>query len=161
MNNLPTTSPAEVLAISPEALEVANCYLQTPNILETASALGVSVDTVTQILGQREVKTYIDQVFYNLGFNNRFKIRSAMDAIISKKFAEMDEADMGSSKDITELLALSHKMTMEHMAAELALEKVRSGNMKTQMNTNIQINEGGSKYSSLIERLIAGNTIVQ
>ena len=157
--NLPTTTAAETVDISPEALEVANCYLQTPNIAQVAESLDVSTELVTQILGKREVKAYVDHVFMNLGFNNKFKIGAAMDAIIERKFRDLDEADVGSNKDITELLALKHKMTLEHMAHELALEKLRYPNIKTQ-TTNVQINDnaGGSNYSSLLSRLIASET---
>ena len=83
----------------------------------------------------------------------RFGLREAMDAIISKKFQEMDEADIGSAKDIAELLALSHKMTMEHIAAMTALEKIKEANIRSQVN--VQINEGGgTNYSNLLERII-------
>jgi len=154
MTNLPTHSPAEVLEISPEGLEVANCYLQDPDIKKVAEALEITPELVTQILARREVKSYIDQVFYNTGFNNRFKIRNAMDAIIAKKFQDMDESETGSTKDISELLALSHKMTMENLDREIKLETLRASNVRTQ--TNIQINEGagGSKYTELIQRLM-------
>lgn len=160
MNNLPTTTPGETVNISPEALEVANCYLQTPDISKVAVNLGCSIETVTHILARKEVKSYVDNIFFNLGFNNRFKLRSAMDALISKKFKDMDEADIGSSKDILELMALSHKMTMEHLDREIKLETLKNANtLKTQ--TNIQINEsvGGSKYAYLMEKLISGNVI--
>jgi len=151
----PTQTPAEVLDISPEALEVANCYLQTQNLEETADALDIPKEMVTQILAKKEVKAYIDHVFMNLGFNNRFRMREAMDAIIKKKFQELEESETGSSKDIAELLALSHKMTMDEMSRQIELEKLRQSNIKTQ--TNIQINDGGgSKYDALIERLISG-----
>lgn len=154
MNNLPTHTAAEVLEISPEGLEVANCYLQEPDIHKVSASLEITPELVTQILARREVKAYIDQVFYNTGFNNRFKIRNAMDAIIAKKFKDMDESETGSTKDISELLALSHKMTMENLDREIKLETLRSNNVKTQ--TNIQINDaaGGSKYTALIERLM-------
>lgn len=81
-------------------------------------------------------------------------MRAAMDAILSKKFQDMEEADVGSSKDILEIMALSHKMSMEYLAAQMALEKVQ-GNVKNQVN--VQINENGSdgtKYGSLIQKLI-------
>lgn len=157
MNTLPVTTPAEALNISPEGLEIANCYLQTPDISEVANQLDITTALVTEILSRREVKAYIDQVFYNTGFNNRFKLRSLMDTIIKKKLQDMDEAEVGSTKDISELLALSHKMTMEHMDREIKLESLRAANIKTQ--TNIQINEstGGTKYSQLIEKLIAND----
>ena len=159
-SNLPTNTPSEVVNISPEALEVANTYLQDPDINKVAQLLEISVELVTQILAKREVKAYVDQVFYNLGFNNRFKLRSAMDALISKKFKEMDEADIGSSKDILELLSLSHKMSMEHMDKEIKLEALRASNVKNQ--TNIQINEGigGSKYSNLMEKLMQTGAVI-
>lgn len=156
MNNLATSTPAEVLAISPEALEVANSYLQSQNIQDVASDLEIPSELVVQILGKREVKAYIDGVFMNLGFNNRFKMRRAMDAIIQKKFQELEESETGSSKDIADLLALSHKMTMDELSRQIELEKLRQSNIKSQVN--VQINDGGTKYESLIQRLISGST---
>jgi hypothetical protein len=162
MANLPTTTPAETLEISPEALEVANYYLQCQDIAEVSSSLDISTELVTQLLERKEVKAYIDHVFFNIGFNNRFKMRAAMDAIIKKKFQELEESEMGSTKDIADLLALSHKMTMEEMGKQLELEKARAaGALKSQVN--VQINEGfsdGSKYGKLIQQLINGTVDV-
>lgn len=155
---LPAQHPAEVLALDPEGLEVANCYLQTQSLTKTAEELGVSTELVASQLNRREVKTYIDGVFRDMGFNNRFKMRRAMDTLISKKFQELDEAGVGSSKDIADLLALSHKMTMEQLDREIQLEKVRGSNIKSQVN--VQINEGGgggSNYGSLLEKLMKSN----
>lgn len=156
LQTLPTNTPAEALAISPEALEVANCYLQNQDVRKTAEDLGIPTETVTQILARREVRAYVDNVFMDLGFNNRFKMRKAMDALISRKFQELDDAGIGSTKDISELLALSHKMSMEQLDKEIQLKKLdaEKGGPKTQ--TNIQINESGNNYGSLIERLITG-----
>ena len=150
--NLPTVHPAEVLEISPEALEVANCYLQTQSAQAVAAALEIPESSVASILARREVKAYVDQVFFDTGFNNRFKMRKAMDAIISKKFQELDEAGVGSGKDILEILALSHKMTMEIMDRQLQLEKLRDTGVRTQ--TNIQINDSSSNYANLISKLV-------
>jgi len=152
--NLPTAHPAEVIEISPEALEVANCYLQNQSIEEVSNALGVSTDLVAQILARREVKSYINQVFFEVGFNNRFRLREVMDILIKKKLQEMDEADIGSSKDILEILALSHKMTMDALDKEIQLEKIRGGNAP-RSQVNVQINDGGgTNYGNLIERLV-------
>ena len=155
LQTLPTNTPAEVIAISPEALEVANCYLQHQNVAKVADDLSIPVELVTMYLARREVRSYIDSVFMDLGFNNRFKIRRAMDALIAKKFQELDEAGVGSNKDISELLALSHKMSMEQMDKEIQLKKLdaeKGSGPKSQVN--VQINENGSNYGSLIERLI-------
>jgi hypothetical protein len=155
MNTLPTTTPAEVLNISPEALEVANLYLQTQNLEEVANTLDMPKEIITQILARKEVKAYIDNVFFDLGFNNRFKMRSAMDAIIKKKFQDLEESETGSTLDIAELLALSHKMTMNELTKLIEYEKLQQSGVRSQVN--VQINDGGSKYDNLIEKLISGS----
>lgn len=154
---LPAQHPAEVLALDPEGLEVANLYLELGSVAKVSEALGIGVELVVQQLKRTEVKTYIDGVFRDMGFNNRFKMRKAMDALISKKFQELDEAGVGSSKDIADLLALSHKMTMEELDREIALEKVRGANIKSQVNVQINDGGGGSNYGTLLERLMKSN----
>lgn len=152
--------PAETIRIAPEALEVANCYLQTQDAKKVAHELDLAPDLVTEILSRREVRAYVDSVFMDTGFNNRFQMRAAMDALIQKKFQEMHEADVGSTKDISELLALSHKMSMDLLDREIQLEKLRT-TTAPQKQVNVQINEGldGSKYSHLISRLISGEGV--
>lgn len=152
--NLPSHTPAEVLDISPESLEIANCYLQNQDAAHVSELLQIPQTLVTQTLQRKDVKAYIDQVFFDVGFNNRFKMRAAMDALIKKKFQDLEEADVGSSKDIIEILALSHKMTMEQMARQIELEKLQSANIKSQVN--VQINEAGdgTKYGRLIQQLV-------
>lgn len=148
--------PAEVVTIAPEALEVANCYLQLQDPRKVAEELDLSPETVTTILKRREVKAYVDAVFMDVGYNNRFLMRKAMDALIKQKFVELEEAQSGSTKDISELLALSHKMSMDLLDREIQLEKIRAGTAP-QRQVNVQINElDGSKYSTLINRLISG-----
>jgi hypothetical protein len=152
--------PAETLQIAPESLEVANCYLQLQDARKVADELDLPVTLVTEILARREVKSYVDHVFMDTGFNNRFEMRAAMDALIKKKFQEMHEADVGSTKDITELLALSHKMSMDLLDREIQLAKAQQAT-GPQKQVNVQINEGldGSKYSHLINRLISGDGV--
>lgn len=155
--NLPIQSPAQSIAISPEALEVANTYLQFQNLNKTAEVLGYSPDQISELLDRREVRAYIDAVFLDVGFNNRFRMREVMDTIIQKKLQELDEAEVGSSKDIADLLALSHKMTMEVLDKQIQLEKVRSAS-KVQTQVNMQVNEfggDGTKYGSLISKLLS------
>ena len=149
-------SPTEVLAMSPETLEVANCYLQVQDMRKVADELDLPVSLVNTILNKREVKAYIDNVFFDVGYNNRFKIRQAMDAIISKKFQDMDEADIGSGKDIAELLALSHKMSIEHLSKQIELEKLRQANeTNIRSQVNVQINDnGGTNYTNLLNKLL-------
>ena len=149
-------TPAEVLDISPENLDVANTYLQTQSIQQTADILDVATDMVSQILSRREVRAYIDNVFMDVGFNNRFRMRSAMDALIQKKFQELEEAEVGSGKDIADLLALSHKMSMDVLDRQLQLEKLKEANLKSQVNVQLNDFGSGSKYNTLLEKLMKG-----
>ena len=151
----PTHAPAEVLQISPEALEIANCYLQIQDAKVVADELDIPMEMVTRTLARREIRAYVDQVFFDLGFNNRFKMREAMDALIKKKFQDMDESETGSNKDIADLLALSHKMSMEHLDKQIALEKLKQENgPKSQVNVQINENGDGTKYGDLIAKLL-------
>ena len=83
-----------------------------------------------------------------------------MDALLKQKFQELHEAGTGSTKDISELLALSHKMSMDLLDREIQLEKLRAGTAPSKQ-VNVQINEGldGSKYSHLISKLISGDGV--
>mgnify|MGYP003451936589 CR=1 FL=1 len=147
------TTPAETLQISPESLEIANSYLQLQDISKVADNLDVPKDMVTSVLSRREVKAYIDNVFLNLGFNNRFTLRAAMDAVIRKKFEELEDSGTGSAKDIADLLALSHKMTMDELDRQIQLEKVKAANIKTQLNVQVN-NPSANKYESLMAELL-------
>jgi hypothetical protein len=155
-----THLPAETVRISPEALEVANAYLQLNDARAVAQELDLDPEVVTNLLARREVKSYIDSVFFDSGYNNRFLMRRAMDALIKQKFQELEESQTGSTKDIAELLQMSHKMSMDLMDREIALEKAKQST-GPQKQVNVQINEGldGSKYSQLVQKLITGEGV--
>ena len=157
---LPVNSPAQSIIISPESLEIANAYLEFQSIEKVSEELGFPKDMISEVLERREVKAYIDNIFADVGFGNRFRIRGVMDIIIQKKLEELDEAEIGSGKDIADLLALSHKMSMDYLDRQIQLEKLRAGNgPKSQVN--VQLNEfggDGSKYGSLISKLLEAKT---
>jgi hypothetical protein len=151
----PITLPAESVRISPEHLQIADCYLHTQSIQNTAQALELGTELVADVLQLPQVRSYIDQVFRDAGFNNRYKLRAALDAVIAKKFQDMELSETGSNKDIADLLALSHKFTMDQLQLELEFLKLqqREHNIKNQVN--VQINDsGGSNYQQLINRLL-------
>jgi hypothetical protein len=155
-----THLPAETVRISPEALEVANAYLQLNDARAVAQELDLDPEIVTNLLARREVKSYIDSVFFDSGYNNRFLMRRAMDALIKQKFSELEESQTGSTKDIAELLQMSHKMSMDLLDREIQLAKAQQAT-GPQKQVNVQINEGldGSKYSQLVQKLISGEGV--
>lgn len=152
--------PAETLKISPEALEVANCYLQLQSTKEVAEALDLTTDQVTEYLKRKEVRGYIDHVFQDMGYNNRFLMRRAMDAIIKQKFRELEESGVGSNKDIADLLQISHKMSMDLLDREIQLAKLQQQPQGPQRQVNVQINDSDtSKYAQLVQKLMTGDGI--
>jgi hypothetical protein len=140
----------EIVAISPEGVEVANAYITMGSIREAANVLNIPENKVAQVLATREVKKYIDTIYLDTGYRNRNNIASLLDTMIQSKVDEAAETEIYSNKDLADLLALAHKMRMEEMKAERENAPVKN-------QTNVQINEGnmfgGGNYGKLMEEL--------
>lgn len=157
--NLPIDRPiSDGLQIAPESLVIANAYLELGDIGEVADAVGTTKDMVVAVLAKREVKNYVDTVFLNAGWFSRSKIAQALDRIIEKKLQELEEAEIGSSKDIAELLALAHKMRMDELNAIAKAEGAGSAGIRKQVNVQINDGVGGKNYNDLLQRLTANES---
>ena len=145
-----------VTKMSPEGLEIANSYLQHGSIPAAANALAITEDTVSEALNKREIKQYIDTVYLDTGYRNRFKLSETLDLLIEKKLEEADETEIYTNKDMADLLALAHKMRMEEMKAQTELEKAKAGTMKTQVNIqdNSGVPFGQGNYGQLLKKLL-------
>ena len=117
--------------MSPEGLEIANKYLTSGSVEDVSSELNVSKDIVVSTLAKREVKQYIDTVYMDIGYRNRFKLGQTLDTIIDKNMEEAEESEMYSNKDIADLLNLAHKIRMDELKAQTELEKAKAGNIRT------------------------------
>ena len=142
--------------MSPEGLEIANKYLTSGSVEDVSSELNVSKDIVVSTLSKREVKHYIDTVYMDIGYRNRFKLGQTLDTIIDKKMEEAEESEMYSSKDIADLLLLAHKIRMDEMKAQTEMEKAKAGNIKNQVNIqdNSGIPFGEGNYGLLLKKLM-------
>ena len=142
--------------MSPEGLEIANSYLEHGSIPAVASKLRVSQSEVTEILNKREIKQYIDTVFLDTGYRNRFKLSETLDMLIEKKLEESEETQIYTNKDMADLIQMAHKMRMEEIKAQTEMEKAKAQTVKTQVN--IQDNSGmpfgKGKYGELIKKLM-------
>ena len=149
----------EITQISPEGLEVANCYLQFGNIRAVCEYMGVSENKVVDVLNKREVKKYIDTVYLDMGYRNKNNIACVLDEMINSKLEEAKETGVYSSKDLADLMMMAHKMRMDELKAQAELLKAESTSIKNQ--TNVQINEalpfGQGNYGKLMEKLLSGN----
>lgn len=148
--------------ISPEGLEVANSYLVTNDVNLTAKELGLPRNMVADQLNDRLVRKYLDTVFMDTGYRNRNKLAETMDSVIERKKEEMEEAEISSSKDISELLAMAHKMRMDEMRMQMELLKLETAAtaaknkvVNTGPTVNIQDNSmSGSNYGQLMNQLL-------
>ena len=119
--------------ISPEGLEVANAYLELGNIQAVCVRLKLDEGECSEILAKREVKGYIDQVYLDTGYRNRFKLATALDDLIDRKMEEAEESEIYSNKDLADLLQMAHKMRMDEIKAQAELEKAKASNIKTRL----------------------------
>ena len=142
--------------ISPEGLEVANAYLELGNIQAVCVRLKLDEGECSEILAKREVKGYIDQVYLDTGYRNRFKLATALDDLIDRKMEEAEESEIYSNKDLADLLQLAHKMRMDEIKAQAELEKAKASTIKTQNNiqVNAEVPFGQGNYGELMKKLL-------
>ena len=142
--------------ISPEGLEVANAYLELGNIQSVCVRLKLDEGECSEILAKREVKGYIDQVYLDTGYRNRFKLATALDDLIDRKMEEAEESEIYSNKDLADLLQMAHKMRMDEIKAQADLEKAKASNVKNQINiqNNGEVPFGQGNYGELMKKLL-------
>jgi ribosomal protein S8 len=142
----------KTLALAPEALTIANTYLKTLDVSATARELNIDSTYIAAYLRKSEVKLYLNSVFLDQGYLNKFRLSDTLNELIQNKLDSLREAETTSNKDILELLQFAHKMRMDEMKAEVEYEKAKSA-IKNQKN--IQINNNfGENYSKFMEKLL-------
>ena len=140
--------------ISPEGAKIANTYLANAcSLTETSHSLGMPTHEIAACLHQPLVKTYINGILRETGYRHMVQIAEKLDDLVEKKWEELEEAEIGSNKDIADLLALAHKMRMD-MSKLLQADTVKEG-PTTQKNTQVNVYGEGS-YGKLMEKLING-----
>ena len=149
--------------LSPEGLKVAEAYIMSGGDIEkTSKELGLPVADLQSELNKREIKEYVDRIYHEAGFRNRFKMARVMDELIAKKLEEMDDTDMGSSKDILDLLQAQHAMKMKELEFEAKVKKEllelerKKDEVQIKNQTNNQYNNyviEESSYDKLISKL--------
>ena len=129
--------------------------MQYGSIPTVSTRLGLGEAQISEILNRREVKQYIDTVYLDTGYRNRFKLADTLDTLIEKKMEEAEESEIYTSKDLADLLQMAHKMRMDELKAQAELEKAKATNIKNQ--TNVQINDGAfgtGNYGKLMSKLL-------
>lgn len=134
----------EIVALTPEHLDIANAYLEYGSAKDAADQLELSEETVINLLEREDVKRYITGVYLDRGYRNRDKIGRVLDKMIDSKLEEAEESGIYTSKDLYDLIMLAHKIRMEEI-------KLTQNNPAA----TVQIaNFGGANYNSLMERIM-------
>lgn len=142
-------NPEEKYKVSPEALEIASTYLSCHDTKETAEILGIDPQRVNYYLRKPDVKRFIDTIFLEQGYMNRSKIQDIMDKLIEIKLEEMEDTEMGSGKDILDIIALQNKMRMDE--AKLQQTPTASG---TTIRNQVNVQQNGLGYGKNIDALV-------
>jgi len=143
----------EEFKIGPEDLSVLNTYLSCTDIDMTANELGIPRQQIAQILNKREVKKVIDTVFLEQGYLNRFRLQDVLNTIVKEKIEEAEESGIYTNKDLLDILQFVHKINVEERKLSNDREKID----KPANQTNIQVNDYGSNYMDLLEKIVDGS----
>jgi hypothetical protein len=138
----------ELVALTPECLDIANAYLTYGSAKETAEQLQVPEYQVIQLLERKDVRDYLTGVYLDRGYRNRTKLGQVLDKLIDSKLEEAEESGIYTSKDLLELLQFAHKMRMDELKAE-------AGNASPTVNI---ANFGQGNYGQLMEKLLGNDT---
>lgn len=130
------------IALTPEALDIANAYITYGSAKETADQLQIPEYQIVQLLERSDVKDYITGIYLDRGYRNKHKLGSVLDKMIDAKMEEAEESGIYTSKDLLELLQFAHKMRMDELK-----------NDTTGPTVNIA-NFGQGNYGQLMEKLL-------
>lgn len=150
MSDLPAQS------LQPEAMVVVEQYLRFNRDIDLVAAeLNTTPTVIGDILNKREVRGYLDHLFMESGFRNREKFFDVLDNLLDAKIAELDEAQMGSSMDIMDIMKIYHGMKIKELELSIKLQELQSAKQSAGTINNVQINNS-SGYDKLLDRIIAG-----
>ena len=133
------------IALTPEALDIANAYLQFGSAADAADQLGLPEYQVIQQLERKDVKDYLTGVYLDRGYRNRDKIGRVLDKMIDAKLEEAEESGIYTSKDLLELLQFAHKMRMDEIKNDQSGPTVNIANF------------GQGNYGQLMEKLLSND----
>ena len=139
--------------MAPEMVAICTSYLETTDIGETSRALNIPKEKVSYYINKPEAKRFIDTVFLEQGYLNRHKLQDVLSEIIELKLEEMRESELGSNKDILDILAFAHKISTDTRKDILDNEKLSAPQVQINKQTNIN-QTFGENYSNLMEKLI-------
>ena len=149
-NVAPYSEDALPQPISPEGAKIANTYLANAcSVVSTSHELGIPTHEISAVLHEPLVKSYVNGILKETGYQHMAKLAEKLDELIELKWEEIEEAEIGSNKDIADLINMAHKMRLD-MSKLLQAEQPTGP--ASQKNTQVNVFGDGS-YGKLMGRL--------
>lgn len=143
----------KLVKLAPENLETANLYLSSGSAPAVAAELQTDLSKVYEVLEKKEVKEYINSVYLDQGYRNRFKLADLLDEVIENKLQEARDSEVYSAKDLVDIIALAHKISEDH-------RKESKTTVTNQQNVQINSPFGEGNYGELMEKLLGQGPII-
>jgi hypothetical protein len=124
--------------LDPSLLTVANDYLAGQSIDEIAKNHSLTMDQVTSIIENKDIKSYVDNVFLSQGYLNRAKRLAVINKVIDEKLQEAFESGVYTKKDLLDWMKLLNDMET-------------NARPKREVGVAVQIN---NNYDSLMKDLL-------
>jgi hypothetical protein len=148
-------APDSEWSMNPEAQTVCESYLITTDVTLTAQDLGIPKQKVVYYLNRPEVKRFLDTIYFEQGFLNRNRLQDILGEVMELKLEEMRDSEIGTKKDILDVVALLHKIRADEAKISSLGNEGPSG-PKTQNNTQVNIGAGfGDNYNALLEQIMS------
>jgi hypothetical protein len=141
-------------AISPEGAKIANSYLANAcSVTATSHQLGIPTHEISAVLHEPLIKSYVNGILRETGYQHMAKLAQKLDDLIDLKWEEIEEAEIGSNKDIADLINMAHKMRLDMSKLLQADTPTGPSNQK---NTQVNVFGDGS-YGKLMQHLFKDN----
>lgn len=132
---------SEEYKLDPEILEFTDTYLTSLDLRTACSELGIAEEVGAGYLRKKEVKRFIDTVFEEQGYTNRFMVKSILEEVVRSKLEEAEESGVYTKYDLLDVLK---------MLNEMRKDSVKESSTTPQKQTNVQVNSYGSNLNELI-----------
>lgn len=130
--------------LAPELLEFTDVYLSTLDLRESCRQLGIPEEQGAEYLKKKEVKRFIDTVFEEQGYTNRFKIKDILEKAVLSKLEEAEETGIYTKYDLLDILK---------MLDGLRKDSVKESSTTPNKQTNVQVNSYGSNLGDLLSKI--------
>jgi hypothetical protein len=130
--------------LDPEVLEFTDTYLASLDLQTACRTLQIPEEQGAAFLRKKEVKRFIDTVFEEQGYTNRFKIKDVLERAVESKLEEAEETGIYTKYDLLDVLK---------MLNEMRKDSIKESSNVPGKQTNVQVNSYGQNLGDLLSKI--------